>query len=242
MTELLRAEKLVKSYHDGERELKVLRGATLSVDAGEAVAVIGMSGSGKSTLLHLLGGLDVPDEGSILFDGEPLVGRSVAALSDWRNRSIGYVFQFHHLLPEFSALENVMMPALIAGRRRDEVESSARQMLDGLGLGDRLRHRPSRLSGGEQQRVALCRALMNQPRLLMADEPTGNLDLRTGEAVIELMWSNTVAQGRGLIIVTHEPLIAMRANRILRLHGGTLHPVDAAELEAHMAAGERRRR
>ncbi|MCE5231495.1 ABC transporter ATP-binding protein [bacterium] len=240
MTELLVAEKLVKSYHDGERELKVLRGATLTVGAGEAVAVIGMSGSGKSTLLHLLGGLDVPDEGTITFDGKPLSGRSVAQLSEWRNRSIGYVFQFHHLLPEFSAIENVMMPALIAGRRRDEVEASAMEMLKGLGLGERLRHRPSRLSGGEQQRVALCRALVNQPRLLMADEPTGNLDLKTGETVIELMWKNTVAEGRGLIIVTHEPTIAMRAHRIMRLHGGTLHPVETAELEAQIA--ERRRR
>lgn len=241
MTELLVAEKLVKSYHDGERELKVLRGASVTVSAGEAVAVIGMSGSGKSTLLHLLGGLDVPDEGTIFFDGKPLNGHSVAQLSEWRNRSIGYVFQFHHLLPEFSAIENVMMPALIAGRKRDEVETAASDMLSRLGLGDRLRHRPSRLSGGEQQRVALCRALVNQPRLLMADEPTGNLDLKTGEAVIELMWSNTVAQGRGLMIVTHEPLIAARANRILRLAGGTLHPVDAADLEAHMA-GERRKK
>ncbi len=132
MTELLVADHLVKSYHDGERELKVLRGATVTVSPGEAVAVIGMSGSGKSTLLHLLGGLDVPDAWTILFDGKPLGGHSVAQLSDWRNRSIGYVFQFHHLLPEFSAIENVMMPALIAGRQRDEVEAAAGQMLSRL--------------------------------------------------------------------------------------------------------------
>ncbi len=241
MAELLRAEKLVKTYHDGERELRVLAGASLTVDAGESVAVIGMSGSGKSTLLHLLGGLDVPDGGRIIFEGEPLAGRSVAWLSEWRNRAIGYVFQFHHLLPEFSALENVMLPGLIAGRGREEIEETARGLLERLEMGHRLGHRPSRMSGGEQQRVALARALVNQPRLLLADEPTGNLDLKTGRTVIELMWELTAGQGRGLVIVTHEPLIAMRAGRVMRLHEGALHPVDRADLETHMA-GERRRR
>ena len=241
MAELLRAEKIVKSYHDGERELRVLRGATLKVDRGEAVAVIGMSGSGKSTLLHLLGGLDVPDTGTIFYEGEPLNGRSVARLSQWRNACVGYVFQFHHLLPEFTALENVMMPGLIAGRAKAAVEAEARTLMGRLAMGERLRHRPSRLSGGEQQRVAMARALINQPALLLADEPTGNLDLKTGQTVIELMWELTVGQGRALVIVTHEPLIAARAGRVLRLLEGTLHPVDPADLETQMA-GERKRR
>ncbi len=237
MNELLKAHRLFKSYHDGERELCVLRGADLVVRRGEAVAVVGMSGAGKSTLLHLLGGLDVPDKGDITVEGEKITGRSLTELHAFRNRKIGYVFQFHHLLPEFSALENVMMPALIAGRPRGEVQEEARQSLERLGLASRARHRPSKLSGGEQQRVALARALMNRPALLLADEPTGNLDLRTGERVIELLWELTVEQDRGLVIVTHEPLIAARAKRVLRLFDGKLLEVDHADLEAQMAGG-----
>jgi lipoprotein-releasing system ATP-binding protein len=239
MTELLRANDVVKSYHDGERELKVLRGATLSVDQGEAVAVVGMSGSGKSTLLHLLGGLDVPDKGEILFEGKPLGARHISKLDDFRNRSIGYVFQFHHLLPEFSAVENVIMPALIAGARPEAVRQEATQTLERLGLGERIKHRPSKLSGGEQQRVALARALINKPAILLADEPTGNLDVRTGEKVIELMWEMTVKQGRGLIIVTHEPTIAMRADRILYLTEGRLQPISAEDLPTKITKVQR---
>ena len=237
MSELLKARRLYKSYHDGERELRVLRGADLEVRRGEAVAVVGMSGAGKSTLLHLLGGLDVPDKGDISVEGENITGRSLTELHNFRNRMIGYVFQFHHLLPEFSALENVMMPALIAGRPRAEVQEEARQSLERLGLASRAGHRPSKLSGGEQQRVALARSLMNRPALLLADEPTGNLDLRTGERVIELLWELTVEQGRGLVIVTHEPLIAARAERVLRLFDGKLLHIDHADLEAQMAGG-----
>ncbi|HOE95599.1 MAG TPA: ABC transporter ATP-binding protein [Candidatus Sumerlaeota bacterium] len=237
MNSLLTARDIYKSYHDGERELRVLRGASLSVARGEAVAVVGMSGAGKSTLLHLLGGLDVPDRGEIAVDGETISGRSLTFLHEFRNRKIGYVFQFHHLLPEFTALENVMMPALIAGGQRKTVAGEARQMLERLGLADRERHRPSKLSGGEQQRIALARALMNQPALLLADEPTGNLDLHTGDVVINLMWEMTVKQGRGLVIVTHEPLIAARADRVLRLHEGTLLEVARNEIEAQMAQG-----
>ena len=234
MAELLRAENLHKSYHDGERELRVLMGADLTVHRGEAVAVIGMSGSGKSTLLHLLGGLDRPDKGALAFEGESLLAGPASRLDHFRNRQVGYVFQFHHLLPEFTALENVMMPALIAGEKRSATESRALELLTRLGLADRLKHRPSRLSGGEQQRVALARALVNEPSLLLADEPTGNLDLKTGEQVIALMWELTATAGRGMIIVTHEPLIAARADRILRLHEGRLKPVKTSELEAHL--------
>jgi lipoprotein-releasing system ATP-binding protein len=238
MAELLRAEKLHKSYHDGTRELKVLQGVDLTVARGEAVAVVGMSGSGKSTLLHLLGGLDVPDKGELHFDGRPLTGQPISKLHDFRNRSIGFVFQFHHLLPEFSALENICIPAMMAGRPRREIEPQAQATLERLGLGDRAHHRPSKLSGGEQQRVALARALVNQPALLLADEPTGNLDIHTGETVIKMMWEMTVAQDRGVVIVTHEPLIAARADRILRLFEGKLIPVAHADLEEMMAKGK----
>lgn len=239
MTELLKVEDVSKSYHDGERELKVLRGANLTVGRGEAVAVVGMSGSGKSTLLHLLGGLDVPDKGRILFEGQPLNTHSPAKLDSFRNRSIGYVFQFHHLLPEFTALENVILPALIAGRARAEVEKEARETLSRLGLTDRVKHRPSKLSGGEQQRVALARALINRPALLLADEPTGNLDVHTGQSVIDLMWEMTVKQDRGLVIVTHEPTIAAKADRIMHLFEGKLHPMTQAELKEKMARSQR---
>ena len=235
MTDLLRVNDIYKSYHDGERELVVLRGASLSVARGEAVAVVGMSGSGKSTLLHLLGGLDVPDKGEIVFDGKPLGGRNISKLDDFRNRSIGYVFQFHHLLPEFTALENVIMPALISGAKADAVRPEAMETLTRLGLADRVKHRPSKLSGGEQQRVALARALINKPAVLLADEPTGNLDIHTGEKVIELMWEMTVGQGRGLIIVTHEPTIAARADKILYLFEGKLQPIRPEDLPQKMA-------
>ena len=239
MTELLRVDDIFKSYHDGERELKVLRGTSFTVARGEAVAIVGMSGSGKSTLLHLLGGLDIPDKGCIHFEGNRLGTNSLAKLDDFRNRSIGYVFQFHHLLPEFTALENIILPALIAGRNRSEVEREASETLARLGLEDRAKHRPSKLSGGEQQRVALARALINRPAVLLADEPTGNLDVHTGEAVIELMWEMTVRQNRGLVIVTHEPTIAARADKILHLFEGKLRPMSQTELTEKMARAKR---
>lgn len=237
---LLNANNLHKSYHDGENTLPVLRGATLVVEKGEAIAVIGMSGSGKSTLLHLLGGLDVPDQGEITIAGENISSRPLNQLHTFRNRQIGYVFQFHHLLPEFSALENVMLPGLIAERPTGEVEKSALQTLDRLGLKDRARHRPAKLSGGEQQRVALARALINEPALLLADEPTGNLDIHTGEKVIELMWDMTVNQQRGLVIVTHEPTIAARANKVYRLVEGRLQAVTADELAQLLKVRDKR--
>jgi lipoprotein-releasing system ATP-binding protein len=233
---LLAATDLFKSYHDGERELKVLRGASLTVGPGQAVAVVGMSGSGKSTLLHMLGGLDRPDKGELFFDGDPIHNRPLSRLHEYRNRSIGFVFQFHHLLPEFTALENVMIPAMMQGGARNEIRDRALASLDRLGLADRVKHRPSRLSGGEQQRVALARALINQPALLLADEPTGNLDIHTGEGVIKLIWEMTVEAGRGLVIVTHEPLIAQRAGVILLLRDGRLHPISHADYAKQMTA------
>jgi lipoprotein-releasing system ATP-binding protein len=176
----------------------------------------------------------VPDEGQLSFAGQVISGQSLSKLSTFRSRQIGFVFQFHHLLPEFTALENIMIPALMVGRPRSEVKAEAMAALENLGLADRARHRPSKLSGGEQQRVALARALINHPSLLMADEPTGNLDIHTGETVIKMLWDMTVRKDRGLIIVTHEPLIARKADRILRLFEGKLYPVSHAELEELM--------
>ena len=236
---LLKATNVAKSYHDGERELKVLRKASFHVARGEIVAIVGMSGSGKSTLMHLLGGLDVVDAGEIVVDGEAISGLPQGALDKFRNSKIGFVFQFHHLLPEFNALENIMMPALIMGRPRSEIEPRAQAALASLGLSDRATHRPSRLSGGEQQRIALARALINKPALLLADEPTGNLDLATGEAVIKMMWDTVKEGDRGLVIVTHELSIARRAHRILHLMHGELNEVASEELEGKLTAATR---
>jgi len=234
MTELLSVKDLSKNYHDGARELKVLRGVNFSVNSGEAVAIVGMSGAGKSTLLHLLGGLDKPDTGAVFFQGTEITRWSKSSMNDFRNKSIGFVFQFHHLLPEFSALENVMMPALVARESRSSASKRAQALLDEIGLGERVTHRPGKLSGGEQQRVALARALINGPQLLLADEPTGNLDPPTGEKVIETIWKATVKKERSLIIVTHEPSIAERADRIFQLKNGRLEIVNRQDVHQQM--------
>jgi lipoprotein-releasing system ATP-binding protein len=234
MSELLKIKGLSKTYHDAQRELVVLKGVDLTVAKGEAIAIVGMSGAGKSTMLHLLGGLDRPDAGSLIFQGKKLNGASRTEMDTYRNRSIGFVFQFHHLLPEFTAVENVMMPALVARRPKAEARAAAEKLLDQVGLKERLTHRPSKLSGGEQQRVALARALVNEPLLLLADEPTGNLDAKTGKRVIELIWKTTVQRDRSLVIVTHEPTIAERADRIFHLGGGQLKQIPKDELKRNM--------
>ncbi|MBI3735741.1 ABC transporter ATP-binding protein [Candidatus Sumerlaeota bacterium] len=234
MTDLLTIRKLVKSYHDCARELKVLQGVDLDLKTGEALAIVGMSGAGKSTFLHLLGGLDKPDAGTIRFRGEDITGWPKPRMNEFRNKSIGFVFQFHHLLPEFSALENVMMPALVARESRHAAQQAARALLEEMGLGERLTHRPAKLSGGEQQRVALARALINAPQLLLADEPTGNLDPRTGERIIETIWNATVKKDRSLVIVTHEPSIAQRADKIFFLSNGRLSPLKHDDVHAQM--------
>lgn len=221
---ILRAEGVEKVYRDGDRLLHVLRGASLDIYPGEIVSIVGASGSGKSTLLHLLGALDRATAGRIVFRGQEYAAMTSAQLAQFRNRSIGFIFQFHHLLAEFSARENVMMPALIAGRNSDEVSSLADRRLTELGLGERLHHRPTKLSGGEQQRVALARALINDPDLVLADEPTGNLDSESAAAVIDLLWNNVRDNHRALVIVTHDPEIARRADRCLRLRDGRLFP------------------
>jgi lipoprotein-releasing system ATP-binding protein len=219
---IIECRGLHKAYDDGTRVLQVLRGADLDVRAGEIISIVGTSGAGKSTLLHLLGALDKPNEGSIRLRGQELGNLTSPELAAVRARSIGFIFQFHHLLAEFTALENVIIPGLMLKGNPAQLRDKAAQRLEALGLGNRLEHRPSKLSGGEQQRVALARALVNEPDVVLADEPTGNLDTETAEVVIELLWRNVRENHKSLVIVTHEPDIAKRADRCLRLKDGKL--------------------
>ena len=213
---------LVKRYPTANGALEVLSGLDVQIRAGEMVAVVGESGTGKSTLLHLLGALDRPTEGTVLFRGENVFEKDDEALAAFRNRSIGFVFQFHHLLPEFDATENVEMPSLIAGLDMDEARPRAEELLRSLGLGARLDHRPSQLSGGEQQRVAVARALMNRPGLVLMDEPTGNLDTTTAGTLHEELLRLSRAEDQAFVVVTHNPALAALADRVLRLEGGLL--------------------
>lgn len=198
---LVSVQNVTKTFEHEGRSLEVLKGIDLDICAGEMLTIVGPSGAGKSTLLHMIGTLDLPTEGRILYDGEDVTRLGSSELAEFRNRSIGFVFQFHHLLPEFTALENVMMPGLIQGRRR--FEDRARQLLDEVGLSERLTHRPGELSGGEQQRVALARALLMEPKLVLADEPTGNLDSQTSESVHSLFFDLNQRHGITFLIVTH---------------------------------------
>lgn len=221
---LLEAVGVHKTYRLGRRTLEVLRGVDLAIGPGEFVAVRGASGAGKSTLLHLLGGLDVPSEGTIRHRGRPLGGLGAAALARFRNRQVGFVFQAYHLLPELSALENVGLPARMARRPAGPVAAAARRLLERVGLGDRVDHRPYELSGGEQQRVAIARALINEPELVLADEPTGNLDSRTGEEIIGLLCALRAERGMALVVATHDARVAARAPRQLDLVDGLARP------------------
>jgi len=229
----VRVVGLDKAYLDATRRVEVLRGVDMEVAPGELVAIVGPSGSGKSTLLHLLGGLDSPDAGRVEVAGEDLSLLSGAALARFRNQMLGFVFQFHQLLPDFTALENVMLPGRIAGREPRAVAAAAEQLLAEVGLEQRLDHFPSQLSGGERQRVALCRALLLEPPLLLADEPTGNLDPATGEQVFELLRSLALRHGTTMVLVTHNPELARRCARLLLLEDGILKPFnDLAESAA----------
>lgn len=219
---LLEAQDIFKSYPTGAGTLEVLRGASLLVQPAGIVAIMGESGTGKSTLLHILGALDRPDSGEVFYSGVSIFNRSDDALAAFRNRNIGFVFQFHHLLPEFDALENVAMPAMIAGESLSGISGRATELLTMLGLGDRLHHRPSQLSGGEQQRVAVARALVNNPHLVFMDEPTGNLDARTAEALHDEIVNLRDSHGQAFVLVTHNPALAARADRVLRLIDGLL--------------------
>ncbi len=217
---LVTVQNVTKTFEHEGRSLKVLKGIDLEVGCGEMVTIVGPSGAGKSTLLHLIGTLDLPTEGRILYDGRDVTRLGSSDLAEFRNRSIGFVFQFHHLLPEFTALENVMMPGLIQGGRR--LEDRARELLDEVGLSERLTHRPGELSGGEQQRVALARALLMEPRLVLADEPTGNLDSQTSDAVQSLIFDLNRRHGITFLIVTHSRDFAAMMPRQVSMKDGRI--------------------
>ncbi|MBR9858144.1 MAG: lipoprotein-releasing ABC transporter ATP-binding protein LolD [Gammaproteobacteria bacterium] len=219
---LLVVENLSKTHQDGAQPVTILDGVSLQLSAGESLAVVGSSGSGKSTLLHLLGSLDAPTQGRVLVEGEDLHHMSARSQARFRNQKLGFVYQFHHLLGEFSALENAAMPLLIAGRPVAEAKEQAEALLKRVGLGHRLDHRPSALSGGERQRVAIARALVNKPRLVLADEPTGNLDAHSAAEVFALLAELQSELGTGLVVVTHDLALAARLDRQCRLVDGRL--------------------
>ena len=222
MTVLLRAESLVKTFSLEERTIEVLKGLSFEIKAEERVAIVGSSGAGKSTLLHLLGALDLPTAGEIYFRGDMLSNKTSDELARFRNQHLGFIFQFHHLLRELSALENVMMPALIARTPYRQARKRARDLLKRVGLGHRLAHRPSELSGGEQQRVSLARALMNRPPLLLADEPTGNLDEATSAEIHSLLHEINREEGTALVIVTHSMALADSMPRRIEIVNGRI--------------------
>ena len=226
-TPILSGRGLGKTYPTATGDLRVLDGLDVDIWPGELVAVVGESGTGKSTLLHLLGALDRPTEGTLRFRGEDVFAKDDRALAAFRNRAIGFVFQFHHLLPEFDALENVAMPALIAGGTFESADGRARQLLAMLGLSARVDHRPSQLSGGEQQRVAVARALMNEPGLVLMDEPSGNLDVATAQTLHHELLRLSRDADQAFVVVTHNPTLAALADRVLGLEGGRL--VDVTE-------------
>jgi lipoprotein-releasing system ATP-binding protein len=220
---LLKAEGIWKEYRNGKSVvLQVLKGADMEIREGEFVVIVGPSGSGKSTLLHILGGLDTPTEGSVRIDGQNIFQFAEESLAEFRNKKLGFVFQFHHLLPEFTALENVCMPALIQGETMERSKARASGILKNVGLEGRMLHKPNELSGGEQQRVAVARALMNRPQLILADEPSGNLDKENGLRLHDLLADLSANEGHTFVVATHNPDLAKRADRILKMSDGKL--------------------
>lgn len=222
MTELLRCENISKFYQEGENRVQILNKVNFSMQTGELVAIVGSSGSGKSTLLHTLGGLDQASEGEVFIKGQSLQSLSNNALAKLRNENLGFVYQFHHLMADFSALENVMMPMLIGKQNKTEAKDRAEKMLQAVGLSHRMTHHPSALSGGERQRVAIARALVNNPALVLADEPTGNLDQKTTESIFDLIKQLNAEQQIAFLLVTHDLNLAAKLNRRLTMRDGVL--------------------
>lgn len=224
-TGILRCEQLSKTYTEGPNDVRVLNNIDLDIQPAERIAIVGASGSGKSTLLHLLGGLDLPTTGAVWINGREMSGVSDRVRGQLRNQHLGFVYQFHHLLPEFTAIENVAMPLLIRGDDRIQAEQIATELLDEIGLGHRLQHRPIELSGGERQRAAIARALVTQPQCVLADEPTGNLDQKTAETVFELMMQLNKKNATSLVMVTHDLELAGRMDKVYRLEDGVCNSI-----------------
>ena len=227
---VIHCEGLGKTYAEGSLHTPVFDGLDLSVAQGETVAILGASGAGKSTLLHLLGGLDTPTRGEVYVAGQKMSGLSDAARGALRNRALGFVYQFHHLLPEFTALENVMLPVLLAGSEIADASQRAQSLLEAVGLGHRIAHKPGELSGGERQRAAVARALVNRPACVLGDEPTGNLDEKTAATVFDLMLALNREQRTSLVLVTHDRRLARRLDRVMELHEGRLRQLDPDEV------------
>jgi lipoprotein-releasing system ATP-binding protein len=219
---ILHCQQLGMTYTEGPNHVQVLTDINLHIEEGERIAIVGASGSGKSTLLHLLGGLDLPSTGSVWIDGQEMSGMSDRKRGLIRNQYLGFVYQFHHLLPEFTAVENVAMPLFIRGEDANEAKQKASRLLDGIGLGHRLEHRPIELSGGERQRVAIARALVTEPNVVLADEPTGNLDVNTASAVFDMMMELNERVGTALVMVTHDNSLASKMDKRYHLEEGTL--------------------
>ncbi len=226
---MIALRSLTKEYVDGSRVVRVLTDLDLDIGEGERIAIVGESGVGKSTLMHILGTLDRPSRGEVWFDGEDLATKTDRELAHFRNREVGFIFQFHHLLPDFSAIENVTMPARIGGATREAAEKRARALLDRVGLSERLEHKPGELSGGEQQRVAVARALIQEPRVILADEPTGNLDPATGAGVQQLLIELNQERNVTLVVVTHNAALAGAMDRTMRLSTGRIDPEPARQ-------------
>jgi len=231
---ILRAENIKKKYYIGDSVLEVLMGVNLDLHEGQVIAIVGESGAGKSTLLHLLGMLDHPTSGQLKFNGENLSEKSESDLAHFRNNQVGFIFQFHHLLPEFNAFENVMMPALIAGKNSAATDQRVEYLLDRVGLSRRLNHRPGELSGGELQRVAVARALVNEPSIVLADEPSGNLDHRNSEMLHDLIWGLARENDYSFVIVTHDLSLAKKADRVMLLREGVIKEIDCEKISEQL--------